>query len=610
MATTYHASFAVGNWLVEPDRDQISTPELSLYLRPQVMQILVYLAELEGKVASLESIHDDLWAGKVVSTGTIYNCIAELRQLLARDGSNTTYIETIPKKGYRLAMPLVSRQRTAETSEDSGRAAVAVMPLLNRSRDLEIEYLCEGIAEDILYRLYKVGGLKVYSAFKLKQENLDPRVVGLRLSATAVLTGSLQSDGSRLRLTFILERVRDGAAIWSERYDGRMEDIFEVQELVATQVVTAMSRVFSLDATTPASLQGTGTRNPAAFNAFLLGKHLAARYTRSGFIEAIPALEEAVRLDPAFARAHYILHQLYYSMRRDFGEDDSYLDKARAAAAAARKYGYQLPVPWIILHRRLYPESRLDTRGLVLEALDKIRLRDPEWSVFAYEQLSWVLPVSGHFEAALACALRVLEAPEHNYQDSDAEQLIPMYQGALGQHHEAIRQLSIEIQRDPAAAMFRRRRSVMYVRTGQLDYARCDLEAMEDGTEKDLSSAFYHFYTGDPDRAREISERLRRGPELHPNLGFFNHMLADDLDAAMACYLEAATSPLRGYVELGPLRIWTRFYLPAPLVERVEQHPRFLALLAAEGIDTAWCEEVTRRLNDLSGITGILVEAS
>ena len=76
-------SFAVGDWLVQPDIDQISTITETIYLRPQLMEVLVYLAELQGQVATLESIHDDLWSGKVVSSGTIYNCIAELRQALA-----------------------------------------------------------------------------------------------------------------------------------------------------------------------------------------------------------------------------------------------------------------------------------------------------------------------------------------------------------------------------------------------------------------------------------------------------------------------------------------------------------------------------------------------
>ena len=91
-------TFAVGDWLVQPDTNRISTSTESIYLRPQLMEVLVYLAGLQGQVATLESIHDDLWSGKVVSSGTIYNCIAELRLALAKDGRNLSYIETIPAR--------------------------------------------------------------------------------------------------------------------------------------------------------------------------------------------------------------------------------------------------------------------------------------------------------------------------------------------------------------------------------------------------------------------------------------------------------------------------------------------------------------------------------
>jgi len=103
-------SFALGDWLVEPATNRISTATDDVYLRPQLMEVLVYLANLRGQVATLESIHDDVWSGKVVSSGTIYNCIAELRQALARDGDGDTleYIETLPKKGYRLAPAIVA----------------------------------------------------------------------------------------------------------------------------------------------------------------------------------------------------------------------------------------------------------------------------------------------------------------------------------------------------------------------------------------------------------------------------------------------------------------------------------------------------------------------
>ena len=88
--------------------------------------------------------------------------------------------------------------------------------MVNRSKDPEIEYLCDGLAEEILHRLSKVSGLKVFSALSLKEENLDPRVVGLRFGVQMVLTGSLQQSGDQMRLTFRLDEVASGEMVWNQ----------------------------------------------------------------------------------------------------------------------------------------------------------------------------------------------------------------------------------------------------------------------------------------------------------------------------------------------------------------------------------------------------------
>lgn len=116
MARASERSFNVGDWLVEPERDRITRGTESSYLRPQVMELLVYLARHPKRVVSAEELLADLWAGKVVTGGTVYNCVAELRQALA-DGEDPPgqYIETIPKKGYRLLAPVTGLGDSADT---------------------------------------------------------------------------------------------------------------------------------------------------------------------------------------------------------------------------------------------------------------------------------------------------------------------------------------------------------------------------------------------------------------------------------------------------------------------------------------------------------------
>jgi TolB-like protein len=569
------------------------------------MEVLVYLAGLEGQVATLESIHDDLWSGKVVSSGTIYNCIAELRQALSRDDKDLVYIETIPKKGYRLAPPIVAMP-LAPAVHHSG-STVAILPLSNHSRNEDIEYLCDGIAEEILHRLSKVSGLKVFSALTLKEQNLDARVVGLRFGVQMVLIGSLQKSDKRLRLTFRLDKVSNGETVWSDRYDQETADIFSLQDTVAKQVVSAISPALDIDDSNEPLLENSGTQSLEALNAFLLGRHAESKGSAEGYDDAIRYFEQAVEIDPAFARAHYRLYLTTYYKPREYGEDKISLEKSRCAAANAKKYGFQPAVPWIHIQRRLYRDTLPNTRELTREALDKIRNYDPEWGSFGYEQMAWVLPAAGFFKGALDFAIHMLDSPAHNFQDSDAHEIIPYYHGALGQFEKAIRLLSSEIQQDPAEPQMRLERSILYARTGQFGYAKGDIESLNEGRYLFLAKAFYSFWHDQPERIMKYHERFCATPNTHPVFLLCSYCMIGDLDSAIKQFSIAVNAIQWGFIEFGFIRAELRSRFPMSLVNQLEQQPGFETLLESEGIDEAWRMELAERVNDLTDITGISI---
>lgn len=606
MSTRDAKSFAVGDWLVQPGINRINTATESVYLRRQVMDVLVYLAGLQGRAASLEAIHDDLWSGKIVSSGTVYNCIAELRQALSRDGRDLGYIETIPKRGYRLAPPVVAMP-VLPASDQSG-ASVAILPLSNRSKHADIEYLCDGIAEEILHRLSKVGRLKVFSALTLKEHNLDARVVGLRFGVQMVLLGSLQKSGQRLRFTFRLDNVSTGETVWSDRYDQKDADIFSLQDTVARQVVSAILPSLDINESFGRLLEHSGTTSLEAFNAFLLGKYAESKTTVQSYEDAIRYFEQAIAIDPTFSRAHYRLYLACYMKRRQCGEDHNALEKATLAAANAKKHGYRPAVPWVHIQRRLDSAIRLNTRDLALEALEKIRNYDPEWGSFAYEQLTWVLPACGYFKAGLEFAKRMLDSPEHNFADSDADEELPNYYGAVGQFENAISLWSSEIQKDPVRPFFRYNRAILYARTGQFEYAQRDIDALGDGWCSLLAQAFFYFWSGQPDRIMEFHERLCALPNTHPSRLLCTYAMIGDIDAAIHQYGKSVNSLSSSFIDFGPLRAVARANLPMSLVNQLEQHPGFELLLEQEGIDEDWRRELMERVNELVEITGIRID--
>ena len=169
--------------------------------------------------------------------------------------------------------PSARRRRAAAEKPDE--KSIAILPFTNRSSDEENQYLCDGLAEELIGGFAKMQDLRVasqVSTFALKNQNFDIETIGAKLRVNHVLSGSVQKSGNRVRVSVSLTDVRSGDAVWSERYDGTLDDVFGLQEAVARKVVDALQvRLGAAEAAAP--LIDAGTRNPQAYNAFLLGMH-------------------------------------------------------------------------------------------------------------------------------------------------------------------------------------------------------------------------------------------------------------------------------------------------------------------------------------------------
>ena len=115
----------VGDWLVEPKLNRMSQDDRQVSLRPQVMDLLVYLAENRGKVVTADQLIDEVWQGVIVGSGSVYNCINELRHAFDDDPRNPTCLETISKRGYRLIAPVEFLQESGGGSQNEGGQSAA-----------------------------------------------------------------------------------------------------------------------------------------------------------------------------------------------------------------------------------------------------------------------------------------------------------------------------------------------------------------------------------------------------------------------------------------------------------------------------------------------------
>jgi adenylate cyclase len=192
--------------------------------------------------------------------------------------------------------------------------SIAVLPFTNMSGDTEQEYFSDGISEDVITDLSKIGGLIVIarnSSFAYKGRSVDIRTVGRDLGVRSVLEGSIRRAGNRVRITAQLIDVTNGAHLWADRYDRDLTDVFAVQDDVTRRIVDALK--VTLSPAEKARLADSGTPNVDAYDCYLRGRELLAvnPKNRERFEQATKLFVRALELDPSYSQAYAALSMAY-----------------------------------------------------------------------------------------------------------------------------------------------------------------------------------------------------------------------------------------------------------------------------------------------------------
>ncbi len=192
-----------------------------------------------------------------------------------------------------------------KTGSAASAKSIAVLPFVNMSNDPENEYFSDGVAEDIINALTKIQALRVASrtsTFAFKGKNEDIGEIGRKLKVATVLEGSVRKAGTRLRVTAQLVSVADGNNLWSERYDRQLEDVFEIQDEIAGNIVRALRVV--LTEGEKRAIEKAPTENVEAYDYYLRGRQFFHQFRRTGMQFARRMYERAIEIDPRFAMAH------------------------------------------------------------------------------------------------------------------------------------------------------------------------------------------------------------------------------------------------------------------------------------------------------------------
>ena len=257
--------------------------------------------------------------------------------------------------------------------------SIAVLAFADLSQSKDQEYFSDGVAEEILNALAKVEDLKVAgrtSSFYFKGRNESLATIGSTLGVAHVLEGSVRKQGERLRISAKLLRISDGVEMWAESFDGTDADIFALQENIAQQVTTQLKVALNAGAQGP--LVDAGTRDPDAYALYLRASDVFNRRDVTRFEEAVASLRQALRRDPAFARAHSRLAALHvvWSSTSSTDRYASLIAEAIRQAEQALRLNPELAEPHAVLgvvhqNARRYGEARAAlARALQLDPTD------------------------------------------------------------------------------------------------------------------------------------------------------------------------------------------------------------------------------------------------
>ena len=234
-------------------------------------------------------------------------------------------------EALRSGRPALPPAMAAPAATD--KPSIAVLPFQNLSGDPEQDYFADGMVEDIITALSRLRWLFVIarnSSFTYRNRATDVRRIGRELGVRYILEGSVRKAANRVRITGQLLDVSTGAHLWAERFDGTLEEVFDLQDQVATKVVGAIAP--KLEQAEIERAKRKPTENLDAYDHFLRGLACVYRWTKHDSDEALRHFSQAIALDPDYASA-YGMAARCYSARKVSGWAD---DIARETAEAAR----------------------------------------------------------------------------------------------------------------------------------------------------------------------------------------------------------------------------------------------------------------------------------
>ena len=473
----------------------------------------------------------------------------------------------------------------AAAGAPSNATTIAVLPFANMSGDPDNEYFSDGITDDIISALTPVRGLRVAaraSAFAFKGKLADLATIGRMLGVQSVLQGSVRRAGNRVRVTAQLMNAHDGFQLWSERFDRDLDDIFAIQDEIARSIVERLELTLGLKAAM--SLVARPTDDLEAYELYLRGREAVQQRTPPSMRRGLEFFEQAIKRDPAYARAHLGVAEAYIGLGvyQAVPPNDARAKAEQAIGAAVALKPDLAAVHLLRAQLKLYLGADWPTAG---DDLAEALRRDPN-DALANVYMGYFSSLLGDRLARTKWSLRGVQC----------DPLSPFVRGIAGmsyycthEYDEAIRLYDEGLSMDPNSVVCLWQSGISFERLGRLDDALQRFgRAVDLSSRGSLMLAFFSAALtrlGRADEARTVLEELRiRATTEYVGKSqlLIAALLGDDEDTiadALRLNIEAGTGPttlaisvdreiesLMTHPRLGPLVRQLSLYAQRPTI--------------------------------------------
>lgn len=381
-------------------------------------------------------------------------------------------------------------------ASSKGQTAIAVLPFKNMSADKDQDYFSDGLTEELTDMLAKNKNLRVISrtsAFSFKGKETDIKTIAQKLNVTHVLEGSVRKAGNELRVTAQLIEVATDSHLWSDSYDRKMENIFAVQDDIATSVANALKVTLE-----GSQVPKVDQRNPEAYNAYLQGRYFFDRRSKEDLEKAIDYYEQALQIDPNYARAWAGL-SMVHARQADAGYmsvKDSYA-KAKKEAQKALDLAPTLAdaysaVSWI---KRTYDWDWAASDAACKRALEL------QPSVEVLSNAALLDQTLGRFDEGIAHCRRAIELDPLSATAYYRLGTLSYCAGRISESEAAYRK-SLEL--NPQRPITHSRLGLIYVDQSKLQQALAETQKEPDPLWRDQSLAIVYYALGNKKEADAV----------------------------------------------------------------------------------------------------------